>query len=292
MKEQEANKPLYFMGIGAPKCGTTQVADWIDAHPELCLSVPKEVLYFNRKVSYIHGENENFSKSLNWYQKHFAHCSLNQKIGEFSASYIYSKEAAEKIHSLYPNVKIIVCLRQPVDRSYSQYLMFRHYLKKENRPFHQAIIEEPELLERSKYAGYIKTYLDLFPRNNFLFLTLDEIVKNPKPTLAKVYGFLEVEVDYTPEDFGINRKKAKSSKSVWISKAMGLFTNTMTSLGLSSVVIKLKSLGLKDAVMRLNSKEVAFEKLEGRYHHDLNLAFHKDIEETEKLTGLDLRKWK
>lgn len=286
------NKTLYFIGIGAPKCGTTQVADWIDAHPELCLSVPKEVLYFNRKVSYIHGDNENFSKSLDWYQKHFAHCALDQKIGEFSASYIYSKEAAEKIHSLYPNIKIIVCLRQPVDRSYSQYLMFKHYLKKEDRPFYKAINEEPELLERSKYAGFIKTYLDLFPRKNFLFLTLDEIVKNPRPTLTRVYDFLDVDVDYVPKDFDINRKKAKSSKSVWVSKAMGLFTNTMTSIGLAKVVVKLKSMGLKDAVMQINSKEVSFEKLNPSFRDELNQEFLKDLEETEKLTGLDLRQWK
>lgn len=280
------------MGIGAPKCGTTQVADWIDAHPELCLSVPKEVLYFNRKISYIHGLNENYNKSLHWYEKHFAHCGIDQKIGEFSASYIYDMEAAGKIQALYPDLKIIVCLRNPVDRSYSQYLMFRHYLKKETRPFERAIKEEPELIERSKYAPFIAKYLTLFPRANFLFLTLEEIVKQSDDSLKRVYDFLEVDNGFVPEDFMANRKKAKSSKSVWVSKAMGIFTNTMTSLGLSGVVAKLKSMGLKDAVLKLNSKDVDFEKMDGALRRQLKDEFLLDIKRTEKLTGLDLKAWK
>lgn len=280
------------MGIGAPKSGTTQVADWIDGHPELCLSVPKEVLYFNQKVSYIHGPNSNYGKSLAWYDKHFAHCRLDQKVGEFSASYIYDDEAARKIQSLYPDIKLIICLRNPVDRSYSQYLMFKHYLKKESRPFEQAIQEEPELLERSKYAPFIAHYLALFPKANILFLTLDQIVGQAQNTLKKVYSFLNVDQTFVPSDFMVNRKKAKSSNSVLVSKAMGAFTNVMTQMGLSNVVAKLKSMGLKDVVLRLNAKETEFEKLDEGLRASLQEEFMLDILRSEKLTGLDLSAWK
>jgi len=280
------------MGIGAPKCGTTQVADWIDAHPELCLSVPKEVLYFNRKVSYIHGPNKNFNQPLDWYEKHFAHCGTDQKTGEFSASYIYDAEAAAKIQQLYPNIKLIVCLRNPVDRTYSQYQMFRHYLKKEKRSFETAIDEEAELLNRSKYSPFIAKYLNLFPKANILFLTLDQIITEADYTLNRVYRFLEVDDSFVPADFTTNRKQAKSSKSVLLSKVMGVFTKTMISLGLSGVVVKLKAMGLKDAVLRMNTKQVQLEKLDESLRQRLKKEFVLDIKRTEKLTGLDLTQWK
>jgi len=232
------------------------------------------------------------SKSLDWYEKHFAHCKIDQKIGEFSASYIYDADAAKKIKALYPDIKIIVCLRNPVDRTYSQYLMFRDYLKKEERPFEEAIQNEPELLARSKYAEFLKAYLELFPRQNFLFLTLDEIVNEAQSTLKRVFQFLEVDASFVPADFMTNRKKASASRSPLVSKTMGLFTKTMTGLGLSGVVLKLKEMGLKDTVLKMNSKNIIKEKLNPALRNELKKQFAEDIVRTAELTGLDLSKWK
>jgi hypothetical protein len=76
-----------FIGIGAQRCGTTTLAKTMAQHPQICMSQPKEVKYFNLETSYISKkENQNFYKDLSWYEKHFLHCETACLKGEFSVA--------------------------------------------------------------------------------------------------------------------------------------------------------------------------------------------------------------
>ena len=100
-----------FIGIGAEKAGTTQVSEMLAAHPEICMSEPKEVSFFNKTESYMQGGiNKHYGKDISWYKKHFGHQKKGQILGEFTTVYLYDKEAPKNIHQLYPHTKLIVCL--------------------------------------------------------------------------------------------------------------------------------------------------------------------------------------
>src|SRR5262249_7588752 len=113
-----------FIGIGAPKCGTTWLSAQLDAHPQIGFAPDKEVYYFadttrgrrrGRVVRF-------FTRVSAWYRKHFppAVGAVSCR-GEFCPSYLYSEEAATRIAAYRRDIKLLVCLRPPVEMVYSWY---------------------------------------------------------------------------------------------------------------------------------------------------------------------------
>lgn len=292
-KNAKPSFQLDFVGIGAPKAGTTQIAELLAAHPDLCLSEPKEIHYFNERMAYIHPPgNKNHEKDLTWYAKHFEHCRTNSLKGEFSTGYMYDVAAAENIKRLYPNIKIIACLRHPAERAYSQYVMFRYYFQKENREFDKLIYEQDEFVEKSLYYKQLKRYFDIFPKEQILVLTLGEIKKSQKETIQKVYNFLGVDADFIPPNLGKKANAAKASKFTFISTLMGWFAALMVTLRLSKVLHFLKEKGLKRLVMRLNSSKIDYPPMSPESRAFILEKTTPDVVKLEELLGRDFGEWK
>ena len=125
--------------------------------------------------------------------------------GEATPSYLSKMYVAEKIQKLIPKCKIIIILRNPIERSFSHYMM-RKRLGREKRSFEHAIKSEidgttktPKLyyLQRSIYFPQIKRYYDIFNQNQILILNFNELKHNPQNFIKKCYQFLELE-EYEP----------------------------------------------------------------------------------------------
>ncbi len=290
---QQPSFQLDFVGIGAPKAGTTQVANILAAHPQLCLSEPKEIHYFNEASAYIHPKtNKNHSKDTTWYAKHFAHCAVDSLKGEFSTGYMYCEQAAKHIHTFNPKIKVIACLRHPAERAYSQYVMFRYYFKKENRPFDEVVQTQSEFIDKSKYYQQLKRYFDLFDRSQILILTLDEIKQSPRDTAHKLYHFLGVDATFIPPNILERANAAKAIKLPFVSWAMGVFSSVMVSLGLSKVVNYLKEKGLKKWVIRMNSQQMDYPPMSAASRAYILDQVQADTEQLEQLLGSDFSHWK
>lgn len=281
------------MGIGAPKAGTTRIADLLGEHPEVCLSEPKEIHYFNSRMAYFHPPgNANSQKDYSWYEKHYKHCKADALKGEFSTGYLFDLDAPKRIKERYPDIKLIVCMRHPANRAYSQYIMFREYFQKEKRPFDEVMKLEDEFIGKSLYYKQISHFLNFFNKEQMHFIFLEDLKDHPKETLQKLYGFLGVEKSFVPEKLNAVANKAKRSKFPIVSTAMGVFTKTMISLGLSGVVESLKKAGLKDMVISLNSSKLQYEKMSD---YARQYVLEQTIPDTEKLETLlerDLSHWK
>ena len=110
-------QPPNFFIIGAPKCGTTALSEYLRTHPDVFFSEPKEPNYFNSDV---------VSKKLYYYtsledylEKCFSGAEGYKAVGEGSVRYLSSAVAVDNILKLYPNAKFIIMLRNPVDLGYS-----------------------------------------------------------------------------------------------------------------------------------------------------------------------------
>ena len=105
--------PNYLI-IGAPKCGTTSLAAWLDEHPQVYMVPEKELHFFSGY----------WEQGLDWYEQCFV---PNGKplVGEASPSYLENPVARERIASVLPGAKLIAMMRNPVDRAYSQYWHWR-----------------------------------------------------------------------------------------------------------------------------------------------------------------------
>ncbi|MCC3513012.1 MAG: sulfotransferase, partial [Microcoleus sp. PH2017_17_BER_D_A] len=163
----------------------------------------KEICFFS----------EHFNKGLAWYQAHFpppidAHHFLT---GEATPTYLTHPLAASRLHGCLPKVKLIVILRNPVDRALSHYQMLVRR-GTESRTFEKAIDAELQLLAdatetsladksywkdchyiyKSLYACSLKQWMNLFPREQFLILQSEEFYANPAATLSQVFDFLDL----------------------------------------------------------------------------------------------------
>src|SRR6056297_2233099 len=114
MNKERENFSPDFIGIGAMKAATSWIYKCLIEHPEVCGSSKKELHFFDRP--------QNYKKGIDYYISFFKHCPQDKAKGEYTPNYLYSPATPELISRHFPNVKIIVCLRNPAERAWSHYL--------------------------------------------------------------------------------------------------------------------------------------------------------------------------
>ncbi|MBN2043587.1 MAG: sulfotransferase [Anaerolineales bacterium] len=190
-----------FLIIGSQKAGTTSLYHVLREHPQVFMPAQKEVNYFFLQATYDQGVEE--------YQRNFADANSGHlAVGEASPGYICHPIAPSRIQRLLPGVKLILTVRHPVERAYSQYWDNRRSLS-EYHTFEQAVeislesTYHPDRLgyfSRGTYIQYIRRYLDLFARENLLVLVFEDLILSPELFYRQVFEFLGVDPDfYSPE---------------------------------------------------------------------------------------------
>jgi len=205
-----------FLIIGALKAGTTSLHGYLSDHPAVFCSKTKEVHYFSLK--YPLGER--------WYLSHFPlatraattrlRTGVRISVGEATPAYLFDPRSPGRVRAFNADMKLIVVLRDPVERAYSHYQMERE-TRDETRSFEDALAWEeaelePELerwvadptyvsplplfgrsyVARGCYAEHLERWLAFFPREQLLALTSDELLDDPSSALSKVEAFLEI----------------------------------------------------------------------------------------------------
>ena len=240
-----------FLGIGAQKSGTSWVYACLYEHPEICSPI-KEIHFFSRP---------RFVKGKAWYASHFNKCETDQKKGEFSTSYLYSKEAPERIKKLYPDVKLIAIVRNPVDRAFSQY---RNAIKageiEPDRPFSEYVKAERSCIEQGKYAEQLARYYKHFSQAQVLILVYEDSKQDPAQFIKKIYHFLEVDDSFCPSMLHRTINVARTPKSVGLDRLMHIIAESLRKTGLDRVVWLVKKSGLTDVIRSVNtSHETRFD---------------------------------
>ncbi|MEN8221094.1 MAG: sulfotransferase domain-containing protein [Pseudomonadota bacterium] len=197
-----------FLIIGAMKAGTSSLYQYLTEHPCVMRAIRKEIHFFN----------SHFSNGVHWYRTHFPiemYKALVQKIhqqncvtGEASPNYIADPLVPERVKQIIPQVKLIVLLRNPIDRAYSHYNMaVRQGF--ETLSFEQALEIEPERLASASmqnkivnsdgfystlgiYLDQLNNWLKIFPREQFLFIKSEDFYTDPANTLTQVFRFLDL----------------------------------------------------------------------------------------------------
>ncbi len=197
-----------FLIIGAQKCGTSSLFYYLSQHPDLSLPNVKEIHFFDL----------NYKKGWEWYQDFYTKAKITDRklTGEASPYYLFHPLVPERVFKHLPKVKIIVLLRNPIDRAYSHY---RHQIKLGNEPiqsFEEAIVNEElrisaeeeklklgimnESLAHRRYSyksrGFyslqIERWLKFFPMSQMLFIKSEDLFEHPKAVLNEVYDFLKI----------------------------------------------------------------------------------------------------
>jgi len=203
-----------FIIIGAMRGGTTSLYNYLARNPCIAGAGTGEVHFFDKYSD----------RGTNWYRAHFP-LSLSRRVrrllgsdlvpGEKSPYYVFHPRAPQRVAELLPDVKLIVLLRNPIDRAYSHYW---HQIRRgyETLPFEEAIARETERLEgererilsdpqyyspvhqhysylsRGVYVDQIRAWRRVFPAEQMLILCSEQFYADPRATLSRVFAFLGV----------------------------------------------------------------------------------------------------
>jgi len=182
-----------FIIIGAVKAATTWTSHNLGLNPSLFVPGP-EPHYFSTE----------YDRGRAWYQTFFETAPKDVMIGEKSADYLAHPKAAKRIAADLPKTKLIVQLRNPVDRAYSDYCMLYRRGTVRQTPdiyFTQSTEHSDRFLTSGLYAKSLKRYFDHFPRENIQVFLYEDIKNTPEKTIKQVSNFLGVTAHIPSEGF-------------------------------------------------------------------------------------------
>lgn len=288
---------LRFLGIGAEKAGTTWIADCLREHPEVCLPETKEIFFFNDvDPHFLAIRNYRYERGLSWYKRQFNGCK-DKIAGEISPTYLYSKTAAIRIKKDFPDIKLIVVLRNPVKRAFSQYIHDKRLGVIKDISFGEAVRMYTNYVEKGLYYKHIKTYLALFNKTRILILFAEDLKKEPKISLNKIYEFLNLkDAKFAPKRLYKKSNVAGKAKFPVINYFMMQTDYFLRTNKLGSVLKILDSFGIREFAKKIrdiNSEKLKkYPKIEKGTEKYLKEAFIEDIEKLEKLLNKRLSEWK
>jgi hypothetical protein len=183
--------------IGAAKCGTTSLHYDLSLHPQVCMSTPKETYFLERP---------DYREALDEYARCFPERA--EVRGEASTSYTQYPRVPhipERMHSLWPDTRLIYCVRDPVDRAEAHYQQALSTLR-ETRPIEEAFADPEHPYNpyscNSRYALQVQRYLDLFPAEQLMIVDSADLAQRRGDTLRQVFRFLGVDESFESDAFG------------------------------------------------------------------------------------------
>jgi len=183
-----------FLIIGAQRCGTRSLYQYIIAHPGVGRARKRELFFFNTLWKW----------GMEWYKKQFI-SKLGQIVGESTPQYLFDKIVPARVKSVKPQVKLLVLLRNPAMRAYSQY----HHNRKPSRKtepltFRRALDAEESRLARAtprerwewsykargRYAEQLRRWFARFPREQFHIIKSEDLFEDAESVMLGVFEFL------------------------------------------------------------------------------------------------------
>ncbi|MGB7274765.1 MAG: sulfotransferase domain-containing protein [Geitlerinemataceae cyanobacterium] len=201
-QDGKGEKPNFIV-IGFMKCGTTSLYDYILQHPQVLPASQKEIMFFNNEKL--------FEMGVDWYRSNFPKIpdGSGYLTGEASTLYVQSSKVARRLRDSFPDTKLIVLLRNPVDRAISHY-HFNRKLGYKTESLEKALTSEIQYLQNVKdidqeidgkfgyliasslYIYFLEKWMSIFPREQFLILRAEDLAADTSGTLDRVFDFLSL----------------------------------------------------------------------------------------------------
>lgn len=268
-----------FLFIGPDKSGSTWLYEVLRQHPHCFVPSVKDIYFFDR----------HYHRGLDWYLSFFDEAPPRARaVGELSHDYLYSPEAARRIARDLPDVRLLTCLRDPVDRAFSHYL-FLIRSGQTRASFEEALDRYPGIVEHSRYHRYLREYYGLFGRERIKVLWFHELQSNPRRFAAEAFHFLGVEfveeIQYEERHLGASRPRAHA-----LARLARLGATGARRAGLERLVGAAKRSVLPRLLYRPYA-EGDRPVLGVANRARLRETLREDVESLQELLGADLSAW-
>jgi sulfotransferase family protein len=293
------SRPDFFI-VGAPRCGTTAMYEYLRRHPQVFMPEHKEPMYFGADLTQLHSRLTEPD-----YVGLFKHARGGQRVGEASTWYLYSQAAAREIHEFAPDGQIIIMLRNPVDVMYSLHRELVFYRGEVLEDFEEALAAEgdrkqgrrlgpsrrPEALyyrDTVRFADQVERYLTEFGPSRVKFVIFDDFVRNPGDSYADVLRFLNVDDTFRPEFERVNESKRPISPGL-----QALVVRPPRPLARLIPVLRRSRLAhqVRAALLSANSRSVERPPMSIGLRRRLTEDVAQEVMRLGELIGRDLSRW-
>jgi len=270
-----------FVGIGVQKCASTWIHRILEDHPQVFVSTPKEIDFFSYHYHF----------GFEWYEKHFPE---GEVCGENSPSYFCDLRVPMRVRKFDSNMKIIVCLRDPVERLVSHHA---HEVRlghvDEAISFAKALQNNPMYVEQSMYAKYLTEWLSFFPQEQLLILLQEDIRCKPDEVAATLYAFLGVDTSFKSTFLEKKANPSIKPKFSFLESSLKETASFLRSLGLEILVKRIKGLTWIKNLRQKNMQDIhrVLPELSVEDIKALDVIFKPELKHLQTLTGLDLKEW-
>lgn len=293
--------------VGAPKCGTTALSDYLREHPNVFISVPKEPHFFATDFPGRRRKTNTVEKYLCLFEsagdEHVA-------VGEASVHYLQSFEAVKNIHAFNSKARLIAMLRNPVEMVYSMHSQALASLNEDVADFAQAWdlesqrsrgkhvpehCRDVQILHYSqvaRYAEQLRRVYRYFPPEQVKVIFFEDFKRDTRGTYESVLNFLGVPQDGRSEFPTINSNKAARNP------LLARFTQRppeplrkLVLRGKKFLGLEDKPLGALETLRKVNFVRAEREPLSPEMRRKVLAAYEDDIRALSNLTGRDLSHW-
>ena len=304
--------PNFFI-VGAPKCGTTSLHEYLQRHPDVFMPFYKEPHFFG---SDLQGSRfRQFRDQPERYLKLFRDARGEKRIGESSPWYLASRRAAEEIYAYDPRAKIIIMLRNPVDMMYSMWSQFRYSGNEQIETFEDALAAEPErrqgmrirraahcisglyYRDMARFSGQVQRYLDRFGSENVKVIIFDDFKTDTAAIYRSVLNFLDIDSQFETTFDVVNPNK--EVRLEWLQKlivssgfSLMLLKDRLTYLATthSLVPFTYRTRAVK-GMIAVYTKYEQRSPLTPELRKQLSLEFQPEIDTLSKILDRDLSRW-
>ena len=315
-KAHAGAQPNFFI-VGAAKAGSTALWNYLGQHPEVAFSPIKETHFFASDIqterfrSNVRKEaaydvagyvkkgmpepvHQAFVRDPDLYLQLFSKAGTAKAIGEASVSYLWSEQAAKNIKAHCPGAKIIMVLRQPVERAFSHFLMDLRmgYAKGSFRETVENDLAAPEqgwgmtnlYVSLGLYAEQVQRYLNCFGSENVLILLNEDLKTQTEVTLEKTFQFLGIDPKGATPDTTERHNKAKLPRFGWMKQLL-------RDSPLKSAVRKAMPESVKNKLKNQLYDTTNLPKLTQEHRLWMQGFFEEDLKQLGQIISLDIGHW-
>jgi hypothetical protein len=268
----ERRKPN-FLYIGTSKAGSTWLFNTLAIHPQVHLASSKGLYFFD----------QHYDRGVDWYLDQFRGAGDVPAVGEISHSYLSSPDAERRIAQLNPAMRLLVCLREPVDRAFSDYLDLLkngHF----DGSFEAAVERYPRLVDRGRYATHLQRYFGCFPAEQISVQLFDDLRADPQSYADVTFDFLAVDRLQLPSAALKRRQPAGTARSRGLAGAAKHASAVAKRVGLRSLRSRVKrSVAIRQLLYRPYADDRP--QLDPAMAAQLRQRFAPEVEALEQLLG-------
>jgi len=278
--------PNFFI-VGVPKAGTTSLHEYLSNVSGIYMSTIKEPNYFSvttmpNKLPYRPIRDKKKYLDL------FKGTKDEKIIGESSTLYLFDPEAPKLIRKEIPHARILISLRDPIDRLFSYYLLVKN-LGYGEKSFRQQILKElsheidfskPHMrLEAGKYSKCVRRYLDTFGADQVKIIIFEEWIKNPKKVVEEILKFLDI-------NEGLDHFFAEDHNPYMVNrwKFVPRFLRNPIVTRMREII----PISLKQQIRKLLEKKAKKPKMDESDREFLKKYYKDDVEKLKNILGRNL----